>query len=140
MTDEKTAPAALDADLKAADDAFFEALLNADGPALEEAVADGFLIVDVAEGNVHDRATFLGGIAAGMIVFNSIERFHDEAVVREVAPGAGVVVGRTRMSIVAPDGSSIEAASRYTHVFRHDDGRWQLFSAQGTPIAEASAA
>lgn len=124
------------AELKAADDAFFKALLEADGPALEGMLAEQFLIVDVAAGGVHSREEFLGGIAAGMIVFNSIERFPEETVVRGLDSDGGVVIGRTKMSISTPDGSTIEAASRYTHVFHHDGSAWQLFSAQGTQIVE----
>jgi ketosteroid isomerase-like protein len=134
-----TTPPRLDAALKAADDAFFEALLKQDVSALEQALTDDFLIVDIASGGVHTRADFLGAIEAGMVTFQSIERFHDEASVRELGDSGGVVVGRTQMSFLAPDGTQVDAASRYTHVFRRADGRWQLFSAQGTPIAEAAA-
>ncbi len=132
--------ARLDRELKAADDAFFDALLAGDLAALEEVLADEFLIVDVAAGAVHARADFLGAIGAGAVSFESIERFHDEAVVRDLGEGAGVVVGRTRMSFLAADGTRVEASSRYTHVFRFSGDRWQLFSAQGTPIAEVEGA
>jgi ketosteroid isomerase-like protein len=125
----------LDAALKAADDAFFEALLSASVNALDALLDDEFMIVDLAKGGVYDRATFLGGVAAGMIVFKSIERFYDEAIVRALGDEGGVVIGRTQMSIVAQDGSEIETESRYTHVFRRDGERWRLFSAQGTQIA-----
>jgi ketosteroid isomerase-like protein len=134
-----SATAQLDTALKAADDAFFEALLAADVAALEQVLAAEFAIVDVAAGSVFRREEFLGGIAAGAVRFESIERFHDEALVRELGEGAGVVVGRTAMTFLTPDGTKVEAASRYTHVFRADGERWQLFSAQGTRIVDGPA-
>jgi ketosteroid isomerase-like protein len=137
MTESQTnAPEQLSDTLKATDDAFFEALLTGELAALEDLLAEGFLIVDVAEGAVHSRKDFIGGIGAGLIVFKAIERFPDEAIVRGLGEDGAVVIGRTKMSIVAPDGSEIEASSRYTHVFRVNGDHWQLFSAQGTPIAE----
>ena len=132
-----SAPAQLDAALKATDDAFFEALLGQDMEALGELLAE-FLIVDVAAGSVYAEE-FLGGIAAGAVSFESIERFHDEAIVRGLGDGAGVVVGRTKMGFLTPDGAKVEVSSRYTHVFRAAGERWQLFSAQGTQIVDGPA-
>jgi ketosteroid isomerase-like protein len=129
-----------DVELKAADDAFFDALVEGDLGTLEQVLADEFLIVDVAAGAVHARADFLGAISEGMVSFESIERFHDEGIVRDLGENAGVVVGRTKMSFLAPDGTRIEASSRYTHVFCRSGDRWQLFSAQGTPIVGGDAA
>ena len=135
-----TTPPTLDTALEAADDAFFDALLKQDVPALEQALTEDFLIVDVASGGVHTRADFLGAVKAGMVTFQSIQRFHEEARIRELGETGGVVVGRTQMGLTASDGTQIDAASRYTHVFRNEGGRWRLFSAQGTPIADAPAA
>lgn len=131
-----TTPQRLDAALKAADDAFFDALLKQDVPALEQVLTEDFLMVDIASGGVHTRADFLGAVEAGMVTFQSIQRFHDESRVRDLGETGGVVVGRTQMGFLAPDGTQLDAASRYTHVFRNDSGRWRLFSAQGTPIAD----
>jgi ketosteroid isomerase-like protein len=134
-----TVSAKLDAELKAADDAFFDALVEGDLATLEQVLADQFLIVDVAAGAVHTRSDFLGAISGGMVSFQSVERFHDEAIVRDLGNNAGVVVGRTKMSFLAADGTGIEASSRYTHVFCRAGDRWQLFSAQGTPIVGGGA-
>jgi ketosteroid isomerase-like protein len=133
-----TVSAELDAELKAADNAFFDALVEGDLATLERVLADEFLIVDVAAGAVHTRAAFRRAISEGMVSFESIERFHDEATVRGLGENAAVVVGRTKMTFRAPDGAQIEASSRYTHVFRRRGDQWQLFSAQGTPIAGGS--
>ena len=45
--------------LRGADESFFQALLDRDVDALEQLLADRFLIVEVASGSVHDRAGFL---------------------------------------------------------------------------------
>jgi ketosteroid isomerase-like protein len=117
-----------------ADAAFFEALVDADIPALEELLAEEFLIVDVASGSVHPRAAFLGAISGAMVIFQGIETFPDETVIRLIDPGTGIVIGRTAMSFSDAEGSAVEVASRYTHVFQADGPNWRLVSAQGTPI------
>jgi ketosteroid isomerase-like protein len=68
------------------------------------------------------------------VTFKRIETFPEETTIRLAGPGAGIVVGRTAMSLIDAEGALTEVASRYTHVFRADGGRWQLVSAQGTPI------
>ncbi len=123
--------------LQGADSAFFEALLDRDVPALEEILADQFLIVDVASGSVHLRAGFLEAIGGGQVTFREIETFPDEAVIRLAGPGTGIVVGRTSMSFSGPEGAVIDVASRYTHVFQADGPHWRLLTAQGTPITGA---
>ena len=121
--------------LESADAAFFKALLERDVSALEELLAEDFLIVDVASGSVHPRAAFLEAIGAGMVRFEEIRTFPEETVIRLAGPGTGVVVGRTAMSFSGPDGALTEVASRYTHVFEEEGGGWRLLSAQGTPIS-----
>ena len=115
--------------------AFFKALLHPDLPALEAMLADQFLIVDVASGSVHLREAFLEAISGGMVTFREIKTFPEEAVIRLVGPGTGIVIGCTAMSFSDPEGALTELASRYTHVFQSDGGDWRLVSAQGTPIA-----
>ncbi len=123
------------AELCTADRSFFQALLDRDVAALETLLAADFLIVDVASGIVHRRDSFLEAVAGGVVIFQKIETFPDETSVRDSGAGAGIVVGRTAMSLVGPDGVSSDIASRYTHVFFRANGRgWQLVSAQGTPI------
>jgi ketosteroid isomerase-like protein len=117
----------------AADAALFAALLDSDVDALDRILADEFLIIDVASGEVHPRAAFLEALEGGAVTFHSIEAFTEEAVIRFAGTGVGIVVGRTKMSISAAE-DSIEVASRYTHVFQREDGEWRLLSAQGTRI------
>jgi NAD(P)H-dependent FMN reductase/ketosteroid isomerase-like protein len=119
--------------LLACDRAFFRALVARDVPALEELLANDFLIVDVGSGGVHARAELLDAVREGAVVFDSIEEHPDDALTRREGDVA-ITVGRTSMSMTAADGPPAQIDSRYTHVFRASDGRWQLISAQGTPI------
>jgi len=117
-----------------ADAAFFQALLNRDISALETLLAEEFLIVDVASGSVHTREAFLNAIRDGMVSFREIKTFPEEALIRLVGPGTGIVVGRTAMSFAGADEAATQVASRYTHVFQADGSGWRLVAAQGTQI------
>jgi ketosteroid isomerase-like protein len=69
-----------------------------------------------------------------MPISPAIDSYHDEAIVRRLGEVA-IVVGRTAMSVTAPDGTGFTLSSRYTHVFiAGTDGGCRLVSAQGTPI------
>lgn len=120
--------------LERADAALFEALLAADVAALEEILADEFLIVDVAGGSVYRREAFIEAIGDGVVRFEEITAFTDEAVIRFASPEAGLIVGRTAMAIRDAEGNLNQVASRYTHTFQRQGNVWRLFSAQGTPI------
>src|SRR5262249_2861500 len=117
-----------------ADLAFFSALRESDVAVLETLLADQFLIVDVASGSVHTRAGFLAAICSRTVSFLEITTFLDEAEIRVVRPGIGIVIGRTAMTLGDAEGAITEVASRYTHVFQLDGERWRLVSAQGTQI------
>jgi ketosteroid isomerase-like protein len=119
--------------LRATDRAFFHALVARDLPALEELLASDFLIVDVGSGGVHARDQLLDAVRDGSVVFDSIEEHPDDALTRREGD-VGITVGRTSMSLASAGEPPARIDSRYTHVFRSSDGRWQLISAQGTPI------
>jgi ketosteroid isomerase-like protein len=123
------------AEVKSADARFFKALLDRDAATLDALLGDDFLIVELGTGLVHPRADFLGAVENGLVVFEAIEVDTSETVIREYGTTA-IAVGRTLMKIAGPDGSTVEAASRYSHVFALDRDRWRLVSAQGTPIVE----
>jgi ketosteroid isomerase-like protein len=118
----------------AADASFFEALVAGDTQVLESLLGDQFLIVDVVSGSVHSRAAFLDAIRGEVVTFKKIRTFPPETTIRLAGPGAGIVVGRTAMLLADAEGAEADVASRYTHVFHSDGGKWRLFSAQGTPI------
>ena len=117
------------------DAAFFTALLDRDLSALEALLADDFVIVEVGTGSVHPRLAFLEAIRDGAVAFEAIETHPDETQIRHYG-NIAVVIGQTTMSFVDAEGSAFRAGSRYTHIFGIDGGRWQLLSAQGTPIPD----
>lgn len=117
-----------DADLR-----FFDALRRADADALGELLAEDFVIVDVAAGGVTAREPFVDAVRDRAITFTRID-VSDDALVRS-AGTAAVIVGRTSMAGVLPDGAEISVASRYTHVFVPAPTGWRLLSAQGTVIS-----
>jgi len=123
-----------DAPVLAAEDTFFRSLLSRDTAALRDLLAEDFAIVDVMSGNVTDRDPLLDALDAEVLTFDAVERDPAEATVRQ-RPGVAVVVGRTRMTMTFA-GRSATVASRYTHVYVEDGGRWRLLSAQGTPVAD----
>jgi ketosteroid isomerase-like protein len=121
-------------EILASDASFFSALLHQNRSALEELLAPDFFIVDVRVGDVTNRADFIQGVGSGLVSFESIETLPEHAIVREY-PGTGIVIGTTSMRFRLPDGTSFNGRSRYTHAFIHSAGKWQLASAQGTPLA-----
>lgn len=116
----------------AADTAFFTALVDGDGRALDAVLADGFVLVAVNGGAVIPRDVLVPLVGQGVLKFDVIEPDPSDVLVRRY--GATVlVVGRTTMR-GSYDGEPFSASSRYTHVFVEDQGRCRLASAQGTPI------
>lgn len=115
----------------AAERRFFSALVQGDVDALDEVLADDFLLIDVMSGSEVPRAAMLDVVGSGQLKFHAIEPA--EARVRRYGDAA-VITGRTEMKMSFGD-QAIEARSRYTHVFVEQDGRWRMVSAQGTQIA-----
>jgi NAD(P)H-dependent FMN reductase/ketosteroid isomerase-like protein len=116
------------------DEEFFAALLARNAPALEVLLAEDFVIVEVSSGQAHPRGAFLDAVRSGAVVFEAIERWPQETLIRRYG-NVAVVVGRTTMTFTGDD-STFQADSRYTHVYALDGGKWRLLSAQGTPIPE----
>jgi hypothetical protein len=122
--------------LLAADQRFFDALVAADHDELDGLLAEGFLIVDVRSGSIGTRDELLGAVRSGDLIFPAIQVLSGESVVRRIG-GAGIVIGRTSMSLGDQNGSDFRVDSRYTHVFTaadDDDRPWRLISAQGTEV------
>jgi NAD(P)H-dependent FMN reductase len=122
-----------DQELRAADREFFRALAGRDLPALERLLASEFLIVEAESGEVLAREQLLDAVARGSLAFADIEEHSEDAVTRRQGD-LGITVGRTSRSLASAPGAPSGLESRYTHVFRASNGRWQLISAQGTPI------
>ncbi len=117
-----------------ADQAFFDALTDADAARLDAVLADDFVLVDVIAGSVIDREALVDAVRSGAVVFETI-RLVGAPRVRRYA-STTIVVGETEMSGRAGE-ERFAAHSRYTHVFVERDGRLALASAQGTRIAAA---
>ena len=123
-------PAILDAE-----DRFFVGLLNADRAALELVLAPDFLLVDVMTGSEVPRDFLVDAVGSRELVFEAITRAPGR--VRHYGDTA-IVVGETRMRGRYGE-QSFAAHSRYTHVYIKSGSGWQIVTAQGTPIAPASA-
>jgi ketosteroid isomerase-like protein len=121
--------------VRAAEDAFFGALLAGDANRLEHVLAADFQLVDVMAGQAVPREALLHLLGSGAVTFAAIERDPATVSVRH-RPGVAVVLGATRMTIQAPDGAAT-VDSRYTHVYVRDDEQWRLLAAQGTRFTAA---
>ncbi|MER7463276.1 nuclear transport factor 2 family protein [Streptomyces sp. NPDC097981] len=131
--------------VREADVRFFEALVRADGTALDRLLHERFVLVDVLTGSVVPKAGLVPLIASRRLVFDAIDAVDPDGEAPEVRffGTTAVAVGRTTMT-GSFDGAPFAARSRYTHVFTTDagvgghDGRgghWVLVNAQGTPLA-----
>ena len=121
-------------DPRAAERAFFNALVEAGVEALDRVLADDFLLIDVMGGAEITKAALLAVLGSGQLRFKVIEPA--EQRVRRY-PATAVVTGRTRMR-GRLGRVPFAARSRYTHVYVEQHGRWRLVAAQGTPIASES--
>ena len=115
----------------AAERAFFTALVEAGLDALDRALADDFLLIDVMRGAETTKASLMSVIGSGQLRFEVIEPAEQRV---RLYQSTAVVTGRTRMS-GRFGGTPFAALSRYTHVYVEQRGRWRLVAAQGTPIA-----
>jgi ketosteroid isomerase-like protein len=120
-------------DVLAAEDRFFQALLQGDGAALHGVLTPDFLLIDVMTGSEIPASALVEIVGSRQLRFDSVERL--DARVRLYGTAA-VVTGQTRMQGRFGEQSFV-AHSRYTHVYVRTGGTWQLASAQGTPIAAA---
>jgi hypothetical protein len=119
----------------AAEDRFFQALLQADPVSLTAVLTSDFLLVDVMTGSEIPGPVLVDLVGSRQLRFESVNRI--DARVR-LYGGAAVVTGQTRMQGRYSE-QRFEAHSRYTHVYVQGPGGWHLASAQGTPISAAAA-
>lgn len=118
-----------------AENRFFGALLGSNRAALDAVLAPDFLLIDVMTGSEIPREFLVDAVAARQLVLETIER--SDGRVRQYGDTA-IVTGETRMRGRYSE-QSFAAHSRYTHVYLKGASGWQLVTAQGTPIAPASA-
>jgi ketosteroid isomerase-like protein len=110
---------------------FFAGLLDANVAALDQVLADDFILIDVMSGSEVPKSVLLDLIGSGQLKFAAIELV--ESRVRLYGEAA-VINGRTQMSGRFA-GEPFSASSRYTHVYIKQQGDWRLVAAQGTQIA-----
>ena len=122
-------------DVLDAENRFFGALLEFDRSKLEAVLAPDFLLIDVLTGSEIPRDILVDAIDNRQLVFEAIER--TDGRVRQYR-GMAIVTGETRMRGRYGERSFV-AHSRYTHVYVEGTPGWQLVTAQGTPIAPATA-
>jgi len=69
-------------------------------------------------------------------LFKSVNQYNEAASLRQIAPGVVLAVVRVRMeSYTTPDGKVIpEGRTRLTYVIVQHGEKWQVASAQNTPI------
>jgi len=113
-----------------ADRHFLASLIDANLPALDQVLADDFILIDVMSGSEITKSSLLAVIGSGQVKFESIEPADN--LVR-LYQATAVVMGRTRMK-GRLGGAPFAASSRYTHVFVMQQGEWRLAAAQGTRI------
>jgi Domain of unknown function (DUF4440) len=119
----------------AAEDRFFQALLQADAVNLTTVLTSDFLLIDVLTGSEIPGSVLVDLVGSRQLRFESVNRI--DARVR-LYNGAAVVTGQTRMQGRYEE-QRFEAHSRYTHVYVQGSDGWRLASAQGTPISAAAA-
>jgi ketosteroid isomerase-like protein len=118
-------------EILAAEDRFFQALLQADSVSLTGVLTPDFLLIDVMTGSEIPGPVLVDLIGSRQLMFESVNRI--DARLRRYA-GAAVVTGQTRMQGRYGE-QRFEAHSRYTHVYVQGPDGWRLASAQGTPIS-----
>ncbi|WP_435021638.1 nuclear transport factor 2 family protein [Tundrisphaera sp. TA3] len=117
-----------------ADREFFAALIGGDANTLDRLLSPDFVLVDVMRGGEVPRGDLIAAVGGGLLRFEAFE----PAEVKERRHGATAIVsGRTDIVGWLGD-ATYQIKSRYVHVYVEQDGRWQMVSAQGTPIAAES--
>jgi len=110
---------------------FFAGLLDANVAALDQVLADDFILIDVMSGSEVPKSVLLGLIGSGQLKFAAVELVESRL---RLYGEAAVIQGRTRMSGTFA-GEPFSASSRYTHVYVRQQCSWQMVAAQGTQIA-----
>jgi hypothetical protein len=117
----------------AAERQFFTALTKADRGALDQVLADDFILIDVMSGSEIPRALLLELVGSRQLEFEAIEPADTRV---RLYQSTAVITGRTQMRGRFA-GSPFAVSSRYTHVYVERGGQWRLVTAQGTQIVPA---
>jgi uncharacterized protein (TIGR02246 family) len=115
--------APVDAEIREADQAEVQAILRGDPEQQVRIWAEDFVVTNI-DGEVFTRAQVMRVFEQGLRPYRSFDR-----VTEDVRVYGTVAVSRGRESVVpaGPTAPEVEPERRrYTHVWVHQDGRWQL--------------
>jgi len=127
-----TIPAASAADVEKAERARFEAMTRGDLAALGQMLHDDLTYVH-SNARRETKTEFLNALKSGTLKYVSIEPV--EISVRTYGPAFAVIVGHVRVTTLS-QGKENPFTLRYTDVWVHRDGRWQMAAWQSTRIPE----
>ncbi|UCG88412.1 MAG: nuclear transport factor 2 family protein [Gemmatimonadota bacterium] len=109
--------------------------LTGDPLVLERILAPDF-IYTIHNGDVHDKASFIGLRATSPVTLTSFE--NQRMSVHWYADNVAVVVGLTAGTGTDADGADLSWSNAWTNVFVQRDGEWQCVVGHGhlTPASE----
>lgn len=109
---------------------FVGALTTGDHVALDEILADDFILIDVMSGSEIPKAALVALVGDGSLRFRQLELHETRARIEDdiaIINGWSNMAGGFKTDTFATE-------SRYSHVFRRTDAGWQMILAQGTQI------
>ena len=124
----KAAAGAEEAVLKA-DNARFDAMIKADGAALEKLLADE-LSYTHSNAQVQDKAAFISDIKSGKIKYLTVEPTDQKA---RVFGNMAIVTGGASVHVVQ-NGNDLTFKIRYTNAHINRGGAWQMVAWQATRL------
>lgn len=108
-----------------------DALLKSDTAALEK-IYDDSLVYTHSNGNVDDKATYIGNIKSGASKYESLKR--DEIKVR-VYDDTALVFSHWLVQSISR-GNTVNTNGRYLHVYVKQKDGWKMVAHQATRIAQ----
>lgn len=130
---EAQAPVKDEAQITAAQDARFTAMVKGDAAYLETAL-DPSLTYHHSSGSAQNKAEFVAAIRAGALKYKALDIV--ERKVRRIGAIA-IITGIFRLQ-ATNNGETIDTKARFTDVYENDHGRWVQLAWQNTRIPEAA--
>lgn len=127
------APVKDEAQITAAQDARFAAMVKGDAAYLEAALAPS-LTYHHSSGSAQTKTEFMAAIRAGALKYKALDIV--ERKVRRIGAIA-IITGVFRLQ-ATNNGETIDSKARFTDVYENDHGRWVQLAWQNTRIPEAA--